>query len=83
MEALTEVCDWMQSNGFGEYTSPAKEKIFVFWTPIQKIADAIHSWADSTGKMGSVETILDLTDDEANSAELFYNMPVEIVLRAC
>ena len=69
---LQQVCDWMQSNGFGEYTSPAKEKIFVFWEPIQKIADAIHKWADSTGRIGSVETILDLCDDEANTGEIFY-----------
>ena len=30
-----------------------------------------------------MEVILDLTDDETNSGEIFYGMPIEIVLRAC
>ena len=30
-----------------------------------------------------METVLDLTDDTANRGEIFYQMPVELVLRAC
>ena len=61
----------------------SREKFFVYWQPIQKIADAIHKWADKTGKIGSVETIMDLTDDHSVKNEIFYKMPPEIILKAC
>lgn len=47
------------------------------------MADAIHKWADRTGRIGSVETIIDLTDDSSCKNEIFYKMPVEVVLKAC
>ena len=83
MPGIKSIADWMQQNKFGEYTSPVQEKIFVFWQPIQKVADAIHQWADRTGRMGSVETVMDLIDDSSNKNELFYGMPVELVIKAC
>ena len=83
MESLTQVCDWMQTNKFGEYTSQSKERIFVYWRSIQEVAEAIHKWADTTGRIGSVETVLDVCDDSSNKKEIFYKMPVEIVLKAC
>ena len=55
----------------------------MFWQPIQKIADSIHQWADRTGKIGSVEVVMDLVDDSDNKNELFFGMPVEIVIKAC
>lgn len=73
----------MTKNEFAEYSSDAKDQIFVYWRSLQEVAGAIHSWADKTGRINSVEVILDLTDDSANRKELFYKMPVEIVLRAC
>ena len=66
MDSLKKVCSWMQQNKFGEFTAESQEAIFVYWRSLQEIADAIHRWADSTGRMGSVETVLDLTDDSAN-----------------
>lgn len=73
----------MAANKFGDYTSDSKEKIFVYWRSIQEVAAAIHKWADETGRIGSVETVIDLTDDPANKNQLFYKMPVEILLKAC
>ena len=83
MENLKKVCNWMQANKFGEYTAESQERIFVYWRSLQEIAEAIHKWADNTGRIGSVETVLDLTDDDSNSGEIFYGMPVELVLKAC
>ena len=73
----------MQQNKFGDFTAESQEAIFVYWRSLQEIADAIHKWADNTGRIGSVETLLDLTDDTANRTEIFYQMPVELVLKAC
>ena len=83
MESLTQICDWMQDNKFGEYTSNSKERVFVYWRSIQELAQAIHNWADSTGRIGSVETVLDASDDIDKKKEIFYKVPVEIVLKAC
>ena len=83
MDSLGKVAEWMQSNKFGEFTAESRESIFVYWRSLQEVAQAIHRWADNTGRIGSVEVILDLTDDSANRNEIFYQMPVEIVLRAC
>ena len=83
MDSLGKVAEWMQSNKFGEFTAESRESIFVYWRSLQEVAQAIHRWADNTGRIGSVEVILDLIDDSANRNEIFYQMPVEIVLRAC
>ena len=83
MESLKKICTWMGQNRFGDFTSESQESIFVYWRSLQEIAQAIHRWADNTGRIGSVETILDLTDDSSNSQEIFYQMPVELVLKAC
>ena len=83
MDQLREICDWMQKNQFGDYTSESKDKIFIYWRSIQEVATAIHKWADANAKIGSVETVMDLTDDSSAKNEIFYKMPIEIVLKAC
>ena len=83
MEDLLKVSEWMVANKFADFTSESKERIFVYWRSLQEIADAIHRWADATGRIGSVEIILDLSDDSANSGEIFYQMPVELIMKAC
>ena len=83
MDNIKKVCTWMQANRFAEFTAESQERILVYWRSLQEIAEAIHRWADNTGRIGSVETVLDLTDDSANRAEIFYQMPVELVLKAC
>ena len=66
MDSLEQVCAWMGTNQFGEFTSESKDRIFVYWRSIQEVAEAIHKWADDTGRIGSVETVLDLCDDDEN-----------------
>ena len=68
---------------FADFTSQSKEKIFVFWRPIQVLADAIYKWADTNAKIGSVESLVDICEDSFNKTEIFYKMPIEIVLKAC
>ena len=68
---------------FAEFTSASKEKVFVYWKSIQEIADAIYKWADKNCKIGSVETLVDICEDSSNKSEVFYKLPIEIVLKAC
>jgi hypothetical protein len=55
----------------------------VYWRSIQEIAHAVYSWADKNAKIGSVETIVDICEDEGAKEEIFYKMPLELVLRGC
>lgn len=68
---------------FADFTGESKEKIFVYWKPIQEIADSIYKWADKNAKIGSVETLVDICEDTDNKGEAFYRLPIEIVLKAC
>ena len=43
----------------------------------------MHKWADANARIGSVETVMDLTDDPACKKEIFYKMPIEILMKAC
>lgn len=43
----------------------------------------MYKWADKNAKIGSVEAVIDICDDSDNKKELFYKMPIEIVLKAC
>lgn len=55
----------------------------MYWRSIQEIAHAVYSWADKNAKIGSVETIVDICEDEGAKDEIFYKMPLELVLRGC
>ena len=84
IESLRQVFQWMQKHGFAEFAGDqANDKVFIYWRSIQEVAAAIHSWADKTARIGSVETVIDLTDDPMNKNEIFYKMPIEVVLKAC
>ena len=69
--------------GFAEYTNTSKDKVFIYFKSVQEVAKWIYEWADRTGRIGSVETIVDLSEAEENSKELFYKVPVEIIKKAC
>lgn len=74
---------WSNKAEFGDYTSESKEKIFIYWRPVQDIASAVYKWADSNAKIGSVETLVDICEDSESKGEIFHKMPIEIVLKAC
>ncbi len=44
------------------------------------MASAIYAWADKNAKIGSVEVLVDICEEKG---ELFYKLPIEIVLKAC
>lgn len=73
----------MQKNQFADYTSDSRDRVFLYWRSIQEVAAAIHKWADKNARIGSVETVIDLTDDPSTKKEIFHKMPIEIVLKAC
>jgi hypothetical protein len=57
--------------------------VFIYWKSIQEYAEAIYKWADETGRMNSVESLIDITNSEENKSQIFYKVPVEIIAKAC
>ena len=47
------------------------------------MAAAIYAWADKNAKIGSVETLVDICEESDSRGEIFYKMPIEIVIKAC
>ena len=59
-----------------------RDSIFVYWRAPRDVASAIFTWAKDGGRIGSVETVLDIVEDEFNKDQIFFGMPIEIVLNA-
>ena len=91
-ESIKQICKWMVDNKYAEFTSKAvvadngesieQDKIFVYWRSPQDVAQAIFKWAKDSGRIGSIETVLDIIEDEFNKEEVFFGMPIEIVLNS-
>ena len=69
MDNIKQIAAWMVANKFADYTTrgPAEgdhDKVFVYWRSLQEVADAIFKWAKETGRIGSIETVLDMIDDD-------------------
>ena len=46
------------------------------------MAACLFKWAKEGGRIGSIETLVDIIEDEFNKDEVFYQMPIEMVLNA-
>ena len=84
MDSIIIICEWMVSKKLADFTSTEqqKDKIFVYWRSTQDIAEAIFKWAKDTARIGSIETLLDIIDDEFQKDQIFYQIPIEIALNA-
>ena len=69
--------------GFSEYCTNAEDKVFIYWRSIQEYAHVIYTWAQKTGRIGSVESLVDICQDEENKDQLFFDVPVQIISKAC
>ena len=67
MDTIKTIADWMVSNKHAAYTTntgQSKDKIFVYWRSLSDVANAIFKWAKEGGRIGSIETVLDICEDE-------------------
>jgi len=92
MDALHQVISYMKQHSKGSNISPrefadyvnetSKDKVFIYWRSVQELADAVYKWADRNAKIGSVETVVDIYEDPDNKSEIFFKIPIEVVLKA-
>ena len=57
----------MVQNKFADYssnTNEGKDKIFVYWRAPSDVAKAIFKWAKDSGRIGSIETVVDIIEDD-------------------
>ena len=70
MESIKSVAKWMVDKRFADYSGQVEDmepdKIFVYWKSLSEIAQAIFKWVKDTGKIGSIETVVDIIEDEFN-----------------
>ena len=77
----------MVDNKFADYTAQKTEgvdqdSLFIYWRSAADVAAAIFKWAKDGGRIGSIETVLDIIEDEFQKGQIFYQMPIEIVLNS-
>ena len=59
----------MVTNKFADYTAAkqednAQDKIFIYWRSPAEVGSAIFKWAKDGGRIGSIETVMDIIEDE-------------------
>ena len=71
MDAIKSIAKWLVDNKFGDFTAaanqpgaPEPDRIFIYWRSPQEVAQAIFAWAKDSGRIGSIETVLDIIEDE-------------------
>ena len=86
MDAIQAIAKWLVEKKFADFSSQTEggepDKIFVYWRSPSDVATAIFKWVKDTGKIGSIETVIDIIEDEFNQDQVFHGMPIEIVLNA-
>jgi hypothetical protein len=64
-KSIREIAEWLVSNKCADWTNQeAKDTIFVYWKSPSDVAQAVFGWAKNTGRIGSIETVLDIIEDE-------------------
>lgn len=54
----------------------------MYWNSLASLAKALYEWADRTARIGSVEAVLDIPSEAENKGEVFYGLPIEMVIQA-
>lgn len=70
IDAIRQITDWMVQHKFADWTSTnqaERDSIFIYWRSPGDVAKAIFAWAKDGGRIGSIETVLDLIEDDLNS----------------
>ena len=81
-EGLRAVLKYMVSIETAEYVTEAQDRVFIFFKSLQGLAEGTYKWADRTGRIGSVEAVLDMCLEEEFKEEVFYKVPIEVLLKA-
>eukprot|EP00927_Polykrikos_kofoidii_P064476 TRINITY_DN59729_c0_g1_i1.p1 TRINITY_DN59729_c0_g1~~TRINITY_DN59729_c0_g1_i1.p1 ORF type:complete len:190 (+),score=31.78 TRINITY_DN59729_c0_g1_i1:129-698(+) len=74
------VAVWLSGDGGGSVTGSSR--LLILWRSANEWADLILKWAESTGRIGSVETIFSLSEGESTEDEAFHGAPHELIMVA-
>lgn len=67
LDMLRDVIDRMVKDGTAEYVSKKRDTALLFWRSADEWATLLHDNLDSTGQLGSVMTMYELTEGSVGS----------------
>jgi ESCRT-II complex subunit VPS25 len=79
-DAQIVLCNYIRDQGLGEWISENSKFLFYKKSP-SDWGIAIHSWADKTGKLNSIESAFSIIHGDDSKGEIFHGIPNEIALR--
>jgi ESCRT-II complex subunit VPS25 len=77
---VNELCAFLIEENLGEWLKE-KEKFLFFQSPLTVLGGRLLKWIDESGRMGTVETLLSITNEWQDYEE--QGVPIELVYRMC
>mmetsp|Transcript_3137 Transcript_3137/g.8494 ORF Transcript_3137/g.8494 Transcript_3137/m.8494 type:complete len:184 (+) Transcript_3137:3-554(+) len=81
-EGLQALAEHLVAAGAAAWADGDRTRLLMYWRMPGEWADLILRWAESTGRIGSVETVLSLFDGDSTQGEQFHGAPRELVMVA-
>ena len=80
-EGKIELCSYLKDHALGYWLTPDSKFLF-YRIPVEDWATAIHTWADKSGKINSIESVFSVINGDESKGEVFHGIPSEIALNA-
>eukprot|EP00929_Paragymnodinium_shiwhaense_P067969 TRINITY_DN34163_c0_g1_i1.p2 TRINITY_DN34163_c0_g1~~TRINITY_DN34163_c0_g1_i1.p2 ORF type:complete len:187 (+),score=50.05 TRINITY_DN34163_c0_g1_i1:81-641(+) len=83
-EALRAVAEHLVAEGVAIWPDGVATgtRLLVLWKSASEWADLVLRWAEQMGHIGSVETVLSLSEGDGTEGEAFHGAPVELIMVA-
>ncbi|KAI6178051.1 ESCRT-II complex subunit VPS25 [Aphelenchoides besseyi] len=80
-KAIKEVFEFLEKKKHVEWTDNAKNRCHIYWRRPDEWAELLYDWARANGLQNAVLTLHEITQDESNRNESFYNLDREVLWR--
>lgn len=81
-EGITSILEDLARTGNAEPVDKTKHRWYIYWHTLDEWGDLIYSWAQNNGFMNTVCTLYELTSGENTTAEDFYGLDTEILIKS-
>lgn len=66
----------------GEWLDEQHSQFLVLWDTAQETANAIHSWAQQTGKIGDIFTVYEIYAEDDSKNETFHGLHARCIVKS-
>ncbi|CAD5206787.1 unnamed protein product [Bursaphelenchus okinawaensis] len=81
-DGIQAVFDYLEKQKHVEWIDNTRKRCHIFWRRVDEWAQLLHDWAVGSGLVGTVLTFSDITEDEGNRNESFYNLDQDVLLKS-